>query len=46
LQFPPTKEEKKNIPISFQDTFVTNKLGTRTLFAQFNRQIVSKQTGA
>jgi hypothetical protein len=44
-QFSPTKEEQKKIPISFFNTFIINKLGTRTLFAQFNGHIITKQTG-
>jgi hypothetical protein len=42
-QFPPTDDEKTRIPICFIDTFTANKLGTRTLFALFKDQIVSKQ---
>jgi hypothetical protein len=42
-QFPPTLDEKNRIPICFFEPFATNKLGTRTLFALFQDQIVSKQ---
>jgi hypothetical protein len=41
-QFPPTSEEKNRIPICFFEAFAANKLGTRTLFALFNNQVVSK----
>src|SRR5437588_5410205 len=42
-QFPPTLEEKNRIPICFFEPFAANKLGTRTLFALFRNQVVSKQ---
>jgi hypothetical protein len=42
-QFPPTDDERKRIPICFLEPFAANKLGTRTLFALFNNQVVSKQ---
>jgi hypothetical protein len=42
-QFPPTNDEKTRIPICFFKTFATNKLGTQTLFALFQDQVVSKQ---
>jgi hypothetical protein len=42
-QFPPTDDENKWIPICFFEPFAANKLGTRTLFALFNNQVVSKQ---
>jgi hypothetical protein len=42
-QFPPTLDEKNRIPICFFKTFATNKLGTRTLFALFQDQVVFKQ---
>jgi hypothetical protein len=42
-QFPPTNDEKTRIPICFIETFATNKLGTQTLFALFQDQVVSKQ---
>jgi hypothetical protein len=42
-QFPPTNDKKNRIPICFFEPFAANKLGTRTLFALFQDQIVSKQ---
>jgi hypothetical protein len=42
-QFPPTNDEKTRIPICFIETFAANKLGTQTLFALFQDQVVSKQ---
>ena len=33
--FPPTKEEEKTIPLCFKDMFAAAKLGTCTLFADF-----------
>jgi hypothetical protein len=42
-QFPPTDNEKNRIPICFFKPFAANKLGTRTLFALFDDQVVSKQ---
>jgi hypothetical protein len=42
-QFPPTADEKNRIPICFFEPFAANKLGTRTLFALFREQAVSKQ---
>jgi hypothetical protein len=42
-QFHPTDDEKNRIPICFFKPFAANKLGTRTLFALFQDQIVSKQ---
>jgi hypothetical protein len=42
-QFPPTNNKKERIPICFLKPFAANKLGTRTLFALFNNQIISKQ---
>jgi hypothetical protein len=42
-QFPPTNNEKSRIPICFIEPFAANKLGTQTLFALFQDQIVSKQ---
>jgi hypothetical protein len=42
-QFPPTNDEKNRIPICFFELFAANKLGTQTLFALFQNQIVSKQ---
>jgi hypothetical protein len=41
-QFPPTNEEKNRIPICFFEAFAANRLGTQTLFALFQDQIVSK----
>jgi hypothetical protein len=42
-QFTPTIDEKNRIPICFFKPFAANKLGTRTLFALFRDQIISKQ---
>jgi hypothetical protein len=42
-QFTPTLDEKNRIPICFFEPFAANKLGTRTLFALFQDQAVSKQ---
>jgi hypothetical protein len=42
-QFPPTDDKKNWIPICFFEPFAANKLGTQTLFALFNDQVVSKQ---
>jgi hypothetical protein len=42
-QFPPTDNEKNRILICFFDIFAANKLGTWTLFALFQDQIISKQ---
>jgi hypothetical protein len=42
-QFPPTDDKKTRIPICFTETFAASKLGTRTLFALFQDQVVSKQ---
>ena len=39
-QFPPTKDEEKTIPICFKETFAAAKLGTRTLFANFEEEPV------
>ena len=38
--FPPTEEEKKTIPLCFKEAFATAKLGTHTLFANFEREPV------
>ena len=38
--FPPTKEEKKTIPLCFKETFAAAKLGTCTLFARFEEELV------
>jgi hypothetical protein len=45
-QFPPTEDKKNRIPICFFNTFAANKLGTQTLFALFQDQIVSKQSNS
>ena len=36
--FPPTQEEQKIIPLCFKDAFVAAKVGTRTLFANFEEE--------
>ena len=36
--FPPTKEEQKTIPLCFKDAFTTAKVGTCTLFANFEEE--------
>ena len=38
--FPPTEEERKTIPLCFQEAFATAKLGTRTIFARFEEEPV------
>ena len=38
--FPLTKEEEKTIPLGFKDVFAAAKLGTRTLFANFEGEPV------
>ena len=38
--FPPTKEEQKIIPLCFKDAFAAAKVGTRTLFANFEEEPV------
>ena len=38
--FPPTKEEQKTIPLCFKDAFATAKVGTHTLFANFEEEPV------
>jgi hypothetical protein len=45
-QFPPTLDEKNRIPICFFEPFAANKLGTRTLFALFQDQVVTKQSNS
>ena len=39
-RFLPTKEEEKTIPICFKEAFAATKLGTRTLFANFEEEPV------
>ena len=36
--FPPTQEEQKIIPLCFKDAFATAKVGTHTLFANFEEE--------
>jgi hypothetical protein len=45
-QFTPTNNKKNRIPICFFNTFAANKLGTQTLFAQFQEQAISKQNNS
>ena len=37
-RFPPTKEERKTIPLCFKEAFAAAKLGTCTLFAKFEEE--------
>ena len=39
--FPPTQEEEKGIPLCFKDTFAAAKLGTRTIFADFEGEPIT-----